>query len=369
MKILCYSLSEPVFYWKKVITNIYIAVVYSNTMKKRLSKRFMIIATGIAILSVINFVFAADVAYISKYKNYDTIIVDVFEDLGFNVSVIMDDDIPHTDFDEFKFIFLGDGKMSHAMHIPDDVPIIIANHFHAKQFGLVARGNLMKVAANSILKVMSDDETIEAYDQSSASLGGVALPYYYIPDKFKTDQFISVARAVPGSRMEGGDVVAFGNNSKKCFFGVIETRYWTDDIKELFSRCVNHVSTILEHDVMIDETYSNAVNGIRIQDDETNNYLLDETAQLTCNKKYKVDFRTKNVGDFTETVKFTGNLSTFGWTATKTDLEAGITTTTGSKTINITFAEGMYNLTIKADIENDANLDDNMKTREVEVVC
>ncbi len=338
-------------------------------MKERSVKGFMIIAVSIAILSVINFVLAADVAYISKYKNYDAVIVDVFEELGFNVSVIMDDDIPNTDFDEFKFIFLGDGKMMHVMHIPNNVPIIIANHFHAQNFGLIERGNLMKVAANGILKVMIGDETIEAYDQSSAQIGSVALPYYYIPDKFKTDQFIGVARAVPGSRMEGGNVVAYGNNSKKCFFGVMETKYWTDDIKELFAECVNHVSTILEHDVAIDETYSNAVNGIRIQDDETNDYLLNETAQLTCNKKYKVDFRTKNVGDFTETVKFTGNLSTFGWTATKTDLLAGATTTTGSKTINMTFVEGNYTIKINAEISDDANPDDNMKEREVEVVC
>ena len=72
--------------------------------------------------------------------------------------------------------------------------------------------------------------------------------------------------------------------------------------------------------------------------------LLDEISELECGETYKVDYVTENLGDFTEDVEFMGALEDFSWTATKTDLASGATTTTGSKTFTIdseTFNNGI----------------------------
>jgi len=125
----------------------------------------------------------------------------------------------------------------------------------------------------------------------------------------------------------------------------------------------------ITHDVMIDETYPNTVNGIRIKDVDKNEFITDSTAELMCGKKYKVEFRTKNVGDFTEDVDISGELADFTWSTTKTGLSAGKTTTTGSKTITIDFENGFYDLEIMVDIGFDDNPEDNSKSRRVRVVC
>ncbi|MEN9626534.1 MAG: hypothetical protein RL557_862 [archaeon] len=311
----------------------------------------------------------ADVLYVTKFKYFDQSVIHTLEDLGLTVNVMMDHDLNEVDFDDYQFVFLSEGRMTRLSEIPDDMPMIIANHYHAKHFGIIERGNLVKVAAKGMLKALDGDDVIETYEQDSEKLGGVALSYYYIPDKFKGDAYIGATQALAGSRGIEGDVVAFSNNSRRCFFGATEGKYWTSDTADLFDTCVSYVLGDIAHDVAIDETYANSLNGIRIQDDETGNYLLDETAKLTCNKKYKVDFRTVNNGDFTEDVTFTGALSTFNWTATKEDLKSNQTTTTGSKTITASFARGTYDLTVKAEIPSDVHLSDNTKTRRVEVLC
>ena len=67
-----------------------------------------------------------------------------------------------------------------------------------------------------------------------------------------------------------------------------------------------------------------------------------------------------------------GVFDDFRWTATKTGLAAGGSTTTGSKTITVDsddFVEGFYDIMITATIPVDENIGDNSITRRVEVVC
>ena len=60
-------------------------------------------------------------------------------------------------------------------------------------------------------------------------------------------------------------------------------------------------------------------------------------------------------------------ISNFNWTSLKKNLEPGKTTTTGSKTINMTFDSGFYSLDIFAGIEEDISPENNFRSREV--VC
>ena len=65
---------------------------------------------------------------------------------------------------------------------------------------------------------------------------------------------------------------------------------------------------------------------------------------LVCSKKYKIDFKTFNFGNFTEDVRLVGRFGNFEWDSLKTGLEVGKYTTAGSKTINVSFSRGYYEL-------------------------
>ena len=314
----------------------------------------------------INLIIASDVAYVVRNsERIDQIVMDVFLEAGLEIDLIEDKMIDETDFSDYKFIFIGDERLRNINDIPD-MPTIVANRYYAKQFGFLNNGVATKTASSSKLKLKKNGDIVEVYDRARFKLGGVSVPYYFLPNRSKNQEIDSIGTAFNDKGVEN-DVIAY--TDKSCFFGIIESSYWTEEARELFEECVEFALGDNVHDVMIDEEFTNSVNGIRIKDLETNEFLLEETAQLTCNKEYKVDYRTKNVGIFVEDINFTGTLGEFIWTARKVGLEPDRTTTTGSKEIMIDFANGFYDLEIMAGILNDANPEDNMKSRRVEVVC
>lgn len=336
-----------------------------------MKKRTFIIA-GVFVLLLINFVLAADVAYVLKKVNrVDQGFLDAFSDLGLDVDLIEDKEIKETDFSDYDIVFISDTRLRNVAGIPD-MPVIVANKFYAKLFGFLDKGRASKLVSNSKLKVNKNGEVVKVYEKARFKTGGVSIPYYYLPNRYKNGDLETAGTTFTRKSRELGDVVAYLED-RKCFFGITKTKYWTDDAKEMFDNCVKFALGIEvgegAHDVLIDDTLTNTVNGIRIKDVDANEFLLDDTAELMCDKKYKVDFRTRNIGDFTEDVDISGELASFTWTAKKTGLAPGKTSTTGSKTITIDFDNGFYDLEIMVDIGFDDNPSDNFKSRRVKVVC
>ncbi len=372
----------------------------------------------------INSIFAADIIYIVKNpKRVDNVYLNVFKELNLDVKIIDDSDIDDIEFSKYKFIFIGDGKLKNKKYIPDNYPIVVTGHYYAKYSGFLKKGRVSKVAANSNMNVEKDGKEIEVYSSSSYGLGGVGISYYYIPQKFKNDNIESIAMASIGSRYNHGDVIAYMKNPKKCFFGIYKTNYWTDDSRDLFIDCIKYVSdqeimipdrndsnttgnetdsndtkpgvnetkpdnntlpdsnetydnqtqednnTIGKiHDVKIDDQYINSVNGIRIRDSELGTYLVNDSI-LQCFRKYRIDYKTVNIGDYIENVTFNGTIASFYWHSKSDNLEPRESTTAGSKTINVTVNPGNYEIKVNAIIKNDASPQNNIKTRNVKVKC
>lgn len=340
-----------------------------------------------------NFVLASDVAYVIKHsRNVDEGYLKVFEEMNLEVDIIEDKDLKDFDFSGYKFIFLDDYRLRNIREIPTDFPIIIANQYYGSYFGLLEMGRILKVAANSKLSVKKDEKIIEVYSSPFYGLNGLAVPYYYIPEKFKGDDLESVADATVRSSNRRGYVTAFSND-KKCFFGITNTKYWTEEAKELFIDCINFVlengdgedngnddgqndtgqndtmqNESIWHDVMIDNNYVNSVNGIRIRDDN-NTFILGSTAELMCNKKYRIDFKTVNVGNFTENVSMNGSFGDINWISSSKNLKPGRFTTAGSKTITINYSSGVFDIVATSHIPDDNNLSDNTRTRNVKIIC
>jgi len=322
---------------------------------------------------LINTILAADVGYVlKKERRAEQGFLDVFEDLGLSVDFVESKEIKDTDFSQFKYLIIGDNRLDSVDMIPQNIPTVIASHYYLKKFGLLNEGRCSKKASNGKLKVKKNGDVVSVYNRPKYKRGGVGIPYYYLPDKYKSSGLTSAAKTYIGKRnKKTGDVISYSSSGgvKKCFFGITKSKYWTDEAEDLFEDCVKYIAQGL-HDVKIDETLSSSVNGIRIRDNLASSYITDDPAELECGKSYKVDYKTLNVGDYTENIGFRGEIgNVFSWTATKTGLAPGKSTTTGSKTFTANFAEGDYVLQITADSGYDDNPGNNVRVRDVEVVC
>jgi len=335
-------------------------------------KKGLMIFLGMFVFLLIGSVLASNVAYVYRNeKKIDSGFLSAFEGLDFEVDLIKDQNIKTTDFSGYGFVFIGDENLRKISYLPE-MPVIVANGRYANMFGFLDRGRARQYATNSKLKIRQNGNIVEVYDQARFKQGGPSVPYYYLPTKYRAEGLQSIGFTFTKRDQELGDVVAhYSNGNNKCFFGISNSKYWTPEAKTLFDECVDFVLKGL-HDVKIDTDYASSVNGVRIKDVELNEYLLDTIPVLECDKQYKIDFRTLNMGDFSETVNLEGVFGDFSWSAKKTGLGVGGSTTTGSKTITVAsedFPVGFYDIQITADIEMDETPGDNSVTRRVEVVC
>ncbi|MFA4952975.1 MAG: hypothetical protein WC584_02025 [Candidatus Pacearchaeota archaeon] len=347
-------------------------------------KGVIILLSFLILVSVVSA--SSDVAYILKNTaKPDAGFLDVFHEMDLSVDLIDDNNIKNTNFANYDLIFIGNEKVNSKL-IPKNKPVILANKYLGKYFNFIDKGNINQFASNFPLDVFTEDTDVSVYEVSESSPGKVNLYYYYVPTKNKKQNIESVATTNTKYKNELGDVIAYSNEgTKKCFFGIVETKYWTDDAEDLFKDCIEFVvggavpgnqtnnqtetNETMIHDVGINKNYTNSINGVRIQELENDSYLLDEVSELVCNKKYKIDFKTENLGDFTENISFLGIFGNYNWTTDKKNLIPSSFTTAGSKTINISFSPGNYIINISAVIDNDANLGNNFAFRNVKVVC
>jgi hypothetical protein len=326
-------------------------------------KRVVILTLFVVLLS--GFVAAGDVAYVYRNsRNVDNAVLNVFDEMDISVDLVNSKDIRGFDFSSYDFVFIGDERLRNVKYIPD-MPTILANRYYAKDLGFIGRGRVSKTAANAPLRVGSNPYT-EVYDRASFKLGSKGVPYYYIPAKYQDDEAEGVAKTPNGYKRAVGDVISYLPD--KCFFGIVESEYWTEDSRNMFRACVEHVYEDGVHDVEVVGDYSSSVNGIRIKDVDSGEYLLDRVARLDCGKNYKVDFKTLNLGNRVENVLINGVLGSFNWSATKVGLLAGKSTTTGSKTLNLDEA-GYFDLVISAYVDDDIDTSNNVRSRSVEIVC
>ena len=81
-----------------------------------------------------------------------------------------------------------------------------------------------------------------------------AIPYYYLYDENKAPGMTSVARTYTGGNngYDFGDVISYANSGIKlfngktsqekiCFYGIIESDFWTSAAKQMFEDCVGFV--------------------------------------------------------------------------------------------------------------------------------
>lgn len=215
------------------------------------------------LLLSISFVFAADVAYVYKTSfGVDQNIIDVFEDNGLTVGLVHDNNVATTDFSNYKILFVGDQNLRHEDDVPiGELPTIIANYYHGEIFGLTDFDGISKLASNAPLEVKRDGNIVQVYTQARYSVGGISIPYYYLSDENKAPGMISEARTYVGinSNSDLGDVISYADvgtqlvnghttKGKVCFFGIVESDFWTPAARNMFDDCIGYVGMVCERD-------------------------------------------------------------------------------------------------------------------------
>jgi hypothetical protein len=199
-----------------------------------------------------------DVAYIFKNKRIiDENIIEVFEGLGLDVELINEKNIP-SDLSNYKFVYLGDERYRNEDEIKIwKYPAIISNYFYGDDWGLTDRDGISKLASSSPLSIKIGNKITQVYNQAKFN-NGVSIPYYYLGEENKVDNLETIAQTYTGNGNDIGDVISYGNAGLElengevaedniCFFGIIESNYWTEDVVELLEECVGHVSIICEN--------------------------------------------------------------------------------------------------------------------------
>ncbi len=213
-----------------------------------------------------------------------------------------------------------------------------------------------------------------------------------------------------------------------CFFGITKSKFWTPEAKELFQDCTNFVLATCTsnaqcnppttsapfcqgNDVYVSKSnpfcqnpgsqnsrcvsqdqlqlvqhcafnctngqcgegnediglidFPRAVNKIRIETDDAT--ISD--SRLQCNQKYKISVTAKNLGQVAENVTFSSTIGTLTFDHLDIKNFAPGDTSLKTKTVNITLAQGWYNITIDAVVDRDIDRNNNQVKRQVFVAC
>jgi hypothetical protein len=199
-----------------------------------------------------------DVAYIFKNQNaIDDNVVEVFENLGLNVDLIQENNIP-SDLSNYRLVYLGDERYRNADQIEIwKYPSIVSNYFYGDEWGLTDRDGVSKLGSSAPLSVRIGHRIVQVYTQ--ATNRGLSIPYYYLSEENKIDGLDMVAQTYTGSNNDVGDVISYGSTGLEldngeiaenniCFFGIVESDFWTPSAVELFEECVAFVGVACEND-------------------------------------------------------------------------------------------------------------------------
>jgi hypothetical protein len=204
--------------------------------------------------------YAVSVAYVVRNPaspNND--FVQALQENGFTVTLIDDNNAATTNFSKYSMILVGEETLVNPSAVPiQDYPSLVANTQHLSVWGYASTAGVVSVG-NGFLKgklMVNNSITsglpavVQLY--TSYGINGYFLPK--LPDRSRDIQnvvgtnnadlnpFIGTYKA--GDRLYGGGYA----KTRGCFYGLVNSRYWTADAKTLFIRCAKYVAYAFDKD-------------------------------------------------------------------------------------------------------------------------
>ena len=229
--------------------------------KRELSGEKILLLVFLFAVMFVGSVSAADVAYIySRDFNVDNNIKNVFAELNLSVDMIKESKVTTTDFSKYKFIFIGDERFSNPTKIPiNKYPSVVTNYYYGPQWGLTDDDGISKLARTEPLSVKQDGTIIQVYTDAMFDTNRVGIPYYYLGVHDKSSDMTQVAGTYSGNGYDLGDVISYASSGSAlengkfalgniCFFGIVESDYWTDEARNMFLECIGFVGSTCSKD-------------------------------------------------------------------------------------------------------------------------
>ncbi len=199
---------------------------------------------------------AADVAYIYRKEfRIDHNILRTFNESNVTYDLIDESSLP-VNFAQYKLIFVGDENFRYFNRIlVNQFPSVIANYYHADDWGLTDAEGVSQLGSTRPLSVKKDSRLIQVYNQAIKRPGGPSVVYYFLHKNNRAPGLQTVALteptqsgdmfgdvisyAYPGAQLAGGKV----QRANLCFYGIIESDYWTPAAKNLLKECISFVGS------------------------------------------------------------------------------------------------------------------------------
>lgn len=195
-----------------------------------------------------------DVAYVYRRDfRIDQNIVEVFDEMGFDVVFINEMNITTANLSRFRFVFIGDENFRNSSAIKvNEFPFLIINYHHVGDWGLTDTDGASQLGGTAALSVRRGNQVTQVYTQAFRR-DRISIPYYFLATENRADSLIQVAATIRTSSGDLGDVISYafpgvelenGKIAEKqiCYFGIVNSNFWTPAARELFEDCVRFVA-------------------------------------------------------------------------------------------------------------------------------
>jgi len=198
---------------------------------------------------LVNFVSATDVAYIVTSANQaNSEFISVLDELDLNYSLILSSNATNTNFSEYKMILLNNENFPNPQEIPiNDVPSIIVNGGHLKTWGWAKLPSTAGSSNHFFIDIKNRNYNItdnlpdnfKVYNSYKPTLDYIQEKYLYggiqtiaSVDSLPSNTVIGLIEG--GTNLTSKGVLKTKVNANSIFFGIYNTKYWTNATKQLF---------------------------------------------------------------------------------------------------------------------------------------
>jgi len=220
---------------------------------------FILLFFSLLFLSCFSFA-EPDVAYFySRNFKIDKNLLNEFKELNLSVELI-NEKSSNYNLSKYRILYFGDDFFKKASELPlGNKSSIITNVYHGVEWGLVDSDGINSLGSNNPLKINISGMFFPAYTKG-IDKKGIAIPYYYLGNENKAPSMNKVAATSYGREgLDLGDVISYAKEGsvllngkttqgKICFFGIVQTEYWTNKSRELFRDCVAYVLSECRND-------------------------------------------------------------------------------------------------------------------------
>jgi cysteine-rich repeat protein len=223
-----------------------------NQSKKRRELQFALCTVILFVLSISFISAVADVAYV-KLESTATNeqYLEVLGELGKDYDIIFADEVSSHNLSLYKLMILNNDFFTNWAEIPvNNIPTVVSNGRHMDDWGWTKDVSKGSQDVPSVFHIDNTTEVSQGFSQTIVAYTDKDPDVYYLDsgDVYSGIEIVAsntydpydvvVGLAHAGTNLARSPYPNTEIKSNACFFGIYDSKYWTNDSKELFKQCV-----------------------------------------------------------------------------------------------------------------------------------